>query len=654
MTTGRPSPRPGSSISHRRRRLTRRQWLPLLTAGVIVVVIVLVTVIVSPQHAWSPGAAQAPRLGSKAIPSATGPTTLVKPGQVAAAKYVCPRYSGIDNANPLPRLYQDTFEWSQHPPYQVGNGKGDIDWRANPYSQPSWYMWFHSLRWLGRGIDAAKAGDKQAMARVTTILQDWIKDNPYDWKVNAGAHESTMHRTNVLICARQAIIAGLKVKTLPASYAWIDRSLLDHAKFLEINFSGEGNHGTDESIAMFGIGCTLQREPLKQLAQRRLTTAIVQAIDEQGSTNEQSTAYAQFNWYLWGRAVKAMKECGVDPGPTITERRRLLTNWLALATNSLGRLHQLGDSEDVQAVPIPGTPLEFAGSLGRKGVRPTQRVGIFDAGYIFGRTGWGEKRRFVDESTYSIRYGRSRTLHGHDDHLSITYTSHGRPILVDGGHAGYKNDKWRDWVKSEYAHNVLASPAMTEHKTESKLVRSRLEPTSEFYDLADVPAPGMTRKRSLLVLKDPDVVVAFDRATSENDQAFQTLWHLPAGQQVAVSSPSTVVAQKPGDTVKTVLLQIPYSEQLAADSVTVDQGKEDPIQGWQFPKITQRLPAPVVSFHRNGRSASILSVIVPAGSATAVSFKTRRSGPTFLIDLTVGTTVTTIEVEPDGTLTRLK
>jgi hypothetical protein len=654
MTIGRHSDRPDRDSSTRRRRLTRKQWLPLVTAGAIVFVIVMITVIVSPQHAWSPGGQPPPRLGSKAIPSATGPTTAALPGKATPGKYVCPGYSGIDQPNPVARLYQDTFEWSQHPPYQVGNGKGDIDWRANPYNQPSWYMWLHSLRWLGQGIDAAKAGDKKAMARVTTIIHDWVKDNPYDWKVDVGAHEATMHRTNVLICTRQAILSGLKVKTLPAAYAWLDQALLDHAKFLEINFGGQGNHGTDESIAMFGIGCTLKREPLKQLAQRRLSTAIVEAIDAQGSTNEQSTAYAQFNYYLWGRAIKALTDCGADPGTTITARRKLLANWLALATNSLGRLHQLGDSEDVAAVPVPGTPLDFAGSLGRKGIRPVQRVGIFDAGYIFGRTGWGEQRAFQNESTYSIRYGRPRTLHGHDDHMSITYTSHGRPILVDGGHAGYKIDKWRNWVKSEFAHNVMASPAMPGHQTETKLVRSKIGATSEFYDLADTPAPGMTRKRSILVLKDPDLIVALDRATAEQDQAFQTMWHLPAGQQVAVSSPSTVVAQKPGDKVKTVLLQIPYQQELSADSAKVDQGKEDPIQGWQYPKTTQKLAAPTVSFHRTGRAATVLSVIIPAHSSAAVSFKTRSTGSTFLIDLTVGKAVTTVAVQPDGTLTRLK
>jgi hypothetical protein len=624
------------------RPLRQRQWLPLLTAGAVVVVIALITVIISPHRSFTPR--DDTKVGSKAIPSATQVSTPPKPGQVAPApadKYTCPGFSGVETPNPVSGLYQDKFKWGVYPAYQVGNGKGDINWRSNPYNQPSWYMWLHSLRWLGQGIKAAGKGDKAAMARVTTIIHDWVNDNPYDWKVDVGAHEATMHRTNVLICTRQAILSGLKVKTLPAGYAWLDKALLDHARFMEINFGGPGNHGTDESIAMFGIGCTLGREPLKELAQRRLARAITEAIDEQGSTNEQSTGYAQFNYSLWGRAAKALKECGADPGSNINTRRAALAKWLVMATDSLGKLHQLGDSEVIEAMKVPGH-------------HPADRVGIYDTGYIFGHTGWGEKRPLALESTYSIRFGPAPTLHGHDDHMSITYTSHGRQILIDGGHSGYQKDKWRQWVHSQAAHNVLTSPGMEGHRVETKLVRSELKPTSEFYELADEPAPGMTRNRSVLVLKDPDLIVALDRATVENDQPFETLWHLPAGQQVTVSSPTQAIAQKPGDKVKTVLLQIPYQEQLPGDAITVEQGKEDPVQGWHFPKATQKLSAPTVAFHRNGKSATILSLIVPADSKAVVSYKTRTTGSTYLIDLTVGTLHTTIAVQADGTLSRLR
>ncbi len=115
-----------------------------------------------------------------------------------------------------------------------------------------------------------------------------------------------------------------------------------------------------------------------------------------------------------------------------------------------------------------------------------------------------------------------------------------------------------------------------------------------------------------------------------------------------------MVAQKPGDKVKTVLLQIPYQQELSADSTKVEQGQEDPVQGWHYPKTTQKLAAPAVSFNRNGKSATILSVIVPVASSAGVSYTVRSTGSTFIVDLTVGTTKTSIGVQADGKLIRLK
>ncbi|MGY4767303.1 heparinase II/III domain-containing protein [Kribbella sp. CWNU-51] len=608
-------------------------------------VAVLATALMIPWGGSKPEAAPDPTVVRTHEPPTAPPTPAKR------TTYTCPAYSGIDHANPLANLYRDTFTWGTTAPYQVGDGKGNINWRVNPDKNPSWYMWLHSLRWLGQGIVAAGNGDRRALQRVSAIARDWVMDNPYSWKSDVGAYESTMHRTNVLICLRQATLSGLHVSRLPLEYAWLDKALLDHAWFLQKNWSGDWNHGTDESLALFGVGCTLGRSDLKKVAADRLTSAIKTSIDTQGSTNEQSTAYAQFNYSLWGRAIDVLEKCGVDPGTTIKARRRELAKWLALATNSLGNLHQIGDSEVVRTASVPGTVLEYAGTLGAQGIRPTQRIGIFDAGYIFGRTGWGETRPFTQESTYSIRFGPARKLHGHEDHTSITYTSHGRDILIDGGHAGYKMDDWRSWAKSQFSHNEMTVLSTAAEHPDTKLTRSSIAPTSEFYELHDLLGKGIDRTRGVLVLKDPDLMVVLDRGTSPSSQDYQTLWHLPEDQMVVVNGNSAVAA-RPGDRVKTTLLQIPFQQQTTP--IQVATGNTDPIQGWHYTTIDKRHPAPVVKFTRSGRTASILSVVVPTRSKGAVSYTTSQQGSGVLITLKVDGVSTTISVAADGTLARVK
>jgi hypothetical protein len=448
-------------------------------------------------------------------------------------------------------------------------------------------------------------------------------------------------------------MAGLNVTTLPAQYAWLDTALVDHANFLVANWSGAWNHGTDESIALFGVGCTFSRQDYMTLAQQRLNAAITTSIDAQGSTNEQSTAYAQFNYALWGRAVDVLKACGADPGTTINTRRTLLANWLALATNSLGVLHQIGDSEIVRTVPIAGTPLEYAGSHGTAGIAPTQRVGMYSAGYVFGRTGWGTRSTFAGQASYSIRYGPARQLHGHSDHTSITYTARGRDILISGGHAGYQNDVWRAWAKGPFSSNAMTTPLTADRLTATKLTRSAVKPNAAFFEFSDAPGTGISRVRAVLVLNNPDLVVTLDRGTSRTAQQFQTLWHLPADQKATVYSRTTAVAGRPGDTSHTILFQIPYKQALPRGAILLKQAQTKPIQGWTYPTITNRLSAPTLLFVRSGTSASILSFIAPVRATGSVTYKTRMSGTTFVVDLNLAGVRTSVGITPGGSLFRL-
>ncbi|HZX05029.1 heparinase II/III domain-containing protein [Kribbella sp.] len=595
---------------------------------------------------------------SNVVPPTAAPATDIGVSRArslaAAPFYACSGFSGIERPNPVENLYADTFTWAPYAAYKVGDGNGNINWSLNPYKNASWYMWLHSLRWLGQGIIAGGKGDLKALARVNAIAYDWYRDNPYSWKANVGAWESTMHRTNVLICLRQAVLAGLQVTELPADYAWVDMALLSHARFLTNYWSGAWNHGTDESIALFGVGCTLNRDDYKNLAQQRLGAAITTSIDAEGATNEQSTGYASFNYSLWGRASTVLQNCGVDPGTTIATRRDLLAKFLTLATNSLGKLHQIGDTEVQATSPYAGTPMEYAGSLGTAGAAPPWRVANYSAGYVFGRTGWGTDpgRTFADESTYSIRYGPARAFHGHFDHTSITYTSRGREILVDGGFAAYNAGAYRTWVVSPSAHSVLTTPLSANANPVTRLTSSSVKDTAESYVLTDAPATGVSRIRSVLVLKDPDLLVVWDRASSKTAQQFQTLWHLPADQKASIYSRTTAIAMAPGDTSRTILFQVPFKQALPPGAILLKQAQTNPIQGWQYPSSFVRNSAPTLMLARSGTTASILSFVVPVKATGGVTYAIRQSGTTTIFDLSVAGRKTSVAISGGGSLFR--
>ena len=123
-----------------------------LTIALLASVAVLGAVLMIPGGGSEPEAAPDPTTSHTPEP----PTP--PPAPARQNVYTCPAYSGIDRANPVANLYKDTFKWGTTPPTKVGDGKGNINWRMNPANNPSWYMWLHSLRWLGQGITAAAAG----------------------------------------------------------------------------------------------------------------------------------------------------------------------------------------------------------------------------------------------------------------------------------------------------------------------------------------------------------------------------------------------------------------------------------------------------------------------------------------------------------------
>ncbi|MEV6273590.1 hypothetical protein AB0L64_40925, partial [Kribbella sp. NPDC051936] len=109
-----------------------------------------------------PGESQFVPGASNVVPATAAPATDIGTAAVqslAAPFYACPGYSGLEKTNPLANLYADKFTWGPYAAYKVGNGGGNINWALNPYKNASWYMWFHSLRWLGQGIVAAGQGN---------------------------------------------------------------------------------------------------------------------------------------------------------------------------------------------------------------------------------------------------------------------------------------------------------------------------------------------------------------------------------------------------------------------------------------------------------------------------------------------------------------
>lgn len=572
----------------------------------------------------------------------------------------CRGYSSLPRDNSREQVLRDEFAWGRFKAVKIGDGRGDIDWKADPYKQVSWRMWFHSLRWLGSLINAS---DDAGLARAVAVAQDWVRDNPYPWAADPVALEPTMHRTNTLLCLRQAL-AQQAGGMLPAEHAWIDAALRDHARSLEAHFSKRGNHGTDEAVALLGVGCTLHLPEYTDLAVTRLGNYLNGSIDPEGATDEQATGYGYFNRTLWASAHERMARCAPDSPTTqvIGERVSLLLEFLAHATTPLGPFHQIGNTQFVRESPIKGTPQEYAATGGAEGTPPDDRVKVYSGGFVFGRSGWGtEQKPFAKQSAYSLRFGPQRALHGHDDHTAITWQARGYEILRDTGYGEYTRDKWEAYAKSPEAHNQLVvsgqgaamETRLTRSDTRSGFGADRTG-TADSFSFADQPVAGVERARDIIVLSNPDLVVTVDRATTRDRRTFTQYWHLPANRQVTVGSDRRSVTAIVSDTRATVL-QLPYrDEPMPAGTATSIAGSTDPIRGWYWRNIFQRRPAPTVTFTAAGTSAAMFTAVAAGPSKAQVDAQIRKDGQNWIYRFDIGGTVAEVGLSPAGTLWRVR
>ena len=502
---------------------------------------------------------------------------------------------------------------------------GDVNWAMNPFGNPTWGQDFRSGTWIEDLVAAYLAGGPEAaayQARAGQLAAGWLQALP-----PSGRDPQT------LVCIAQAF----------PGQAWINDQIPPTVDYYAAHWMGAWNHGLMQDIKLLRIGCGYPPGAFGGDALRWRQTAVAQltdafepnplgpAIDAQGAVNEQATLYANFVYTLWQTALPELAACGYQLPGWITARIAQLPAFLGSATEPDGDLAQIGDSYVERPATSPhGSAL----------------VAVYpQAGYVFGRSGWTPAASF-----YSLRFGPGREIHGHNDHLGVTYYARGRDLIVDAGHDGYAATPYRSWLQSPEAASTLVLPGVPfSPGAATALVADRVERYGQFYELSDTAFGGHPRYRSVYVSQRPDLMLVFDRARGDSAaSAYAQLWHLGPSLQVTSVGPSDAIATAPGTTLTLAQVALP-GQVIAPGSTQVVQGETDPYQGWVSDQMLQRTPADVVTMTSTGPSAALLTLLVPTAPSTPVSYSISGSpaGP-WRLRVTVGATVTFYTVTADG------
>lgn len=121
-----------------------------------------------------------------------------------------------------------------------------------------------------------------------------------------------------------------------------------------------------------------------------------------------------------------------------------------------GEFVELGDSHRRRPNLMIGTPIAYVFSNGTQG-KSIPRHKVYSQGFVYGRSGFGKYRPKEFETFYSIRFGPAHIIHGHNDHMSLTFWGKDRRVIVDPGHVGYTPGPDRNYVRQHENHDWWSS-----------------------------------------------------------------------------------------------------------------------------------------------------------------------------------------------------
>ena len=508
-----------------------------------------------------------------------------------------------------------------HPTVTLGL---DPTWREDPLKDRNWEFTHHSLQVVSSLLESwADTGRPDYLARAEFLLRDWVASNPRTGSVSIWAWDghATALRATVLACASIY---------LPGR-AWLQSALFLHGKTLADPrfYENHGNHALNQSIGLLEAANVVGRADWKKLASDRIAALILESVDSQGVTNEQSIGYQWYNLGRYRLAESRLRAMDL-PIPPAFARLSLMPKFLAYATRPDGKWETLGDTDTMAAAAIPGTWAQYAATKGALGPKPGGTLAIYRAGFLFARSGWGEKRAFADEVFLSLRFGPAPIIHGHADGTAITFYGYGSKLLLDPGKYSYNYDAYRTFMKGRSAHNVVTVDGLNwSSKAATTLVKQQSSATMVDAITSSAGYTGVKQQRRVTYSRRLNYVLVEDRATSTVSRSFRQLWHLSETANPLVTTSSFRTRNRRGNVLIRQLMPVTSSR--------VVKGRRTPVQGWISYLHGSRIAAPVVEVVKTGRSVRYLTLIVPAAGQPAATISGLRTTATgYSVVVTIG------------------
>lgn len=539
------------------------------------------------------------------------------------------------NQNELTKLLSGVLHMSPHPQWTLPE---EPTWLEDPFEDRNWRFQYHMLRWLDPLRRAAAHGDDRAYAMWSRWIHDWVEKNPPSAPTTSWAWTDMSDGIRAQqLCSASTLLAERD----PEQLGWLEQTIRVHADHLADPANmGNANHALHQQESLFVCGRVLEDEKLWQLASRRMSSLLMEQYDEQGMNAEGATAYHYNNFLWWERALRRF-DLEDLPRPDGADRHLQAPEEIAHATRPDGTLVPIGDTDVQNPKQVQSPYISYVTTNGREGTAPKDLVKVYDAGYVFGRSGWGTHERTFNEHTfYSLRFGPSRRVHGHPDGSSLTYSAGGVHWVVDPGKYQYGRSVPRDHFTSRAAHSLLSIEGRRAFKEPyTELTRRSITSRTHEFVFEDLSYDGIEITRRVIFSTRGEYLVVLDHAASNRQITGKQRWQL--GTSVKAHTKGNTVTLESGNRTGTLWFNDFPTE------ITMVTGQDDPFDGYVSTGWKQMAPATAVVAERRGTSLTFVSVL-SAGSTTVPTVQQVpvEAPGRIVLDVTIDGSIERILVSP--------
>lgn len=501
------------------------------------------------------------------------------------------------NREAVAELLSGSVTISPHPTWEL---PGTIDWRADPFDDNNWRHQYHMLRWLDPLRRAAMSGNTRAFNMWITYVRDWVQKNPPAKPRSPYAWRDMVDGIRALqLCLAAPLIRDRS----PQDLGWLEETISDHRTWLsDPKHLGHSNHALHQHQALFVCARMLGDTRAIDLAVTRLGELFTAQYDDQGVNAEGAIAYHYANRLWWEKVFRRLDVEGV-PRPAGTEKFDLAPQELAHATRPDGTFVSIGDTDGGNPRSVRTPVTDYVSSGGALGEPPEDLVKVYDAGYLFARSGWGEtERSFEEETFYSVSFGRSDRVHGHPDGGSLTFSADTVNWIVDPGKFQYGKSIPRTHFTSHDAHSLPYIEGRKRRATSTvTLTKRSIEPRYHHWVFSDDGYEGITVRRQVSYSVNGDYLVVVDTFRSKDEITGVQRWQL--GHEVSATVSRNHVALDANGHHAAICFTG------TATSISTVQGENDPFDGWVATGWKTKEPAPAVLARKHGTHFRFITVI---------------------------------------------